>query len=157
MMKEGESDQQTREKVVDGISRQRVWDDENRRDLVMNKTGLKWCHLKHMHVKVDFVVSVCYRLSDQAEGVYKAFFRQVEEDTRSHFLVLMRDFHHADGFWRDNTAGHKQSRRSLECINDNFLTSVTEGKTRRGTLLDHTCKRGRIDQECEGWEQSWLM
>ncbi|KAK4807033.1 hypothetical protein QYF61_000362 [Mycteria americana] len=36
----------------------------------------------------------------------------------------------------DNTAGHKQSRRFPECIDDNFLTQVTEEPTRRGALLD---------------------
>ena len=32
-------------------------------------------------------------------------------------------------------AGHKQSRRFLECIDDNFLLQVIEEPTRRGALL----------------------
>lgn len=52
-MKEGESDQQSSEEVVGGVSKQRVWDDVNRRDLVTNKTGLKWGHLKHMHINKE--------------------------------------------------------------------------------------------------------
>ena len=53
MIKEGESDQQSSEEVVDGVSKQRVWDDVNRRDLVSNKTGLKWGHLKNMHINKE--------------------------------------------------------------------------------------------------------
>ena len=48
----------------------------------------------------------------------------------------MGDFNHPDTFWRDNTAGLKQSRRFLECIDDNFRLQVTEEPTRRGAMLD---------------------
>ena len=33
-------------------------------------------------------------------------------------------------------AGHKQSRRFLECSDDNFLLQVIEEATRRGAVLD---------------------
>ncbi|GAB0181828.1 mitochondrial enolase superfamily member 1 [Grus japonensis] len=52
----------------------------------------------------------------------------------------MRDFNHPDIRWRDNTAGHKQSRKFLECIDDNFLLQVTEEPTRRGAMLDIVLK-----------------
>ncbi|GAB0206425.1 mitochondrial enolase superfamily member 1 [Grus japonensis] len=48
----------------------------------------------------------------------------------------MGDFNHPDICWRDNTAEHKQSRKSLECVDDNFLLQVTEEPTRRGAMLD---------------------
>ena len=48
----------------------------------------------------------------------------------------MRDFNYPNICWRDNTAGHKQSRRFLECVDDNFLLEVTENPTRRGHMLD---------------------
>ncbi|GAB0204934.1 mitochondrial enolase superfamily member 1 [Grus japonensis] len=51
-------------------------------------------------------------------------------------MVLMGDFNHPNISWRDNTAGHKQSRKFLECVNDNFLLQVTEEPTRRGAMLD---------------------
>ncbi|GAB0180838.1 hypothetical protein GRJ2_000549100 [Grus japonensis] len=57
---------------------------------------------------------------------------QTEEET----LVLMRDFNDPDICWRDNTAGHKQSRRFLECVSDNFLLQVIEELMRRGAMLD---------------------
>ncbi|GAB0203516.1 hypothetical protein GRJ2_002817200 [Grus japonensis] len=48
----------------------------------------------------------------------------------------MGDFNHPDICWRDNTAGHKQSRRFLECIDDNFLLQVIKEPMRRGAMLD---------------------
>ncbi|GAB0187094.1 hypothetical protein GRJ2_001174700 [Grus japonensis] len=48
----------------------------------------------------------------------------------------MEDFSHPDICWRDNTAGRKQSRRFLECIDDNFLLQVIQEPTRRGAMLD---------------------
>ncbi|GAB0189075.1 hypothetical protein GRJ2_001372800 [Grus japonensis] len=52
------------------------------------------------------------------------------------YLVLMGDFNNPDICWRDNTAGHKQSRRFLECIDDNFLLQVIEEPMRRGAILN---------------------
>ena len=43
---------------------------------------------------------------------------------------------HPDICWRDNTAGHKQSRRFLDCIGDKFLLQVRKEPTRRGAMLD---------------------
>ena len=48
----------------------------------------------------------------------------------------MEDFNHSDICWRDNTAGHKQSRRFLGCVDDNFLLQVTEEPMKRGAMLD---------------------
>ncbi|GAB0192044.1 hypothetical protein GRJ2_001669700 [Grus japonensis] len=58
----------------------------------------------------------------------------------------MGDFNHADICCRDNTVGHKQSRRFLECINDNFLLQVIEEPMRRGAMLDlvFTIKEGLL-------------
>ena len=54
----------------------------------------------------------------------------------SQALVLMGDFNHPNICWRDNTAGHKQSRRFLECVDGNFLLQVIEEPARRGAMLD---------------------
>ncbi|GAB0187581.1 hypothetical protein GRJ2_001223400 [Grus japonensis] len=48
----------------------------------------------------------------------------------------MGDFNHPDICWRDNTAGHKQSRKFLECVDDIFLLQVIEEPMRRGAMLD---------------------
>lgn len=46
------------------------------------------------------------------------------------------EFNHLDTCWKDNTAGHNQSRRFWECISENFLTQRIEEPRRRGALLD---------------------
>ncbi|GAB0185305.1 hypothetical protein GRJ2_000995800 [Grus japonensis] len=48
----------------------------------------------------------------------------------------MENLNHPDICVTDNTAGHKQSRRFLECVDDNFFLQVTEEPTRRGAMLD---------------------
>jgi len=56
----------------------------------------------------------------------------------------MGDFNHSDICWRDHTAGNRQARRFLECVEDNFLLQVTEEPMRRGAMLDLvlTTRRG---------------
>ncbi|GAB0181755.1 hypothetical protein GRJ2_000640800 [Grus japonensis] len=81
----------------------------------------------------DIIVGVCYRQPNQAD---EALCREVGATSHSQALVLLGDFNHPDIFWKDNTEGHKQSRRFLECVDDNFLLQVTEEPTRRGAMLD---------------------
>ena len=38
--------------------------------------------------------------------------------------------------WQEKKAGHKQSRRFLNCVGDHFLLQVREELTRRGAVLD---------------------
>lgn len=47
----------------------------------------------------------------------------------SQVLILMWKFNCPDICCRGNTAGHKQSRGVLECIDDSFLTEVIEELT----------------------------
>jgi len=58
------------------------------------------------------------------------------EASHSKALVFMGDFNCPNICWRDNTAGHRQARRSLECTEDNFLLQVIEEPTRRSAMLD---------------------
>lgn len=92
--------------------------------------------IKERTGKDDIIVGVCCRPPDREEQVDEALDRQMGAASCSQALVLMRDFNQPDIGWRDNTAGHKQSRRFLECIEDNFLTLVIEKPVRKGTLLD---------------------
>ncbi|GAB0185412.1 cAMP-dependent protein kinase inhibitor alpha [Grus japonensis] len=48
----------------------------------------------------------------------------------------MGNFNYPNICWRDNTAGHKQSRRFLKFVDDNFLLQVMEEPMRRGAMLD---------------------
>ena len=84
----------------------------------------------------DVVVGICYRPPDEEEEVDEAFFIELEEASCSQALVLMKDFNHHQVCWKDNTAGHKQSKRFLECTDNHFLTQAIEESTRRGALLD---------------------
>lgn len=65
-------------------------------------------------------------------------FKQQEEDKHSQALAFMRDFTHPDIWWNDNTAGHKQSRRLLICIDGNVPTQMMKNLMRRDGLLDLT-------------------
>lgn len=58
--------------------------------------------------------------------------RQIGTTSCSHALILMGNFKH----WRSYRAEHKQPRRFLEFIGDDFFLQVTEEETRRGALLD---------------------
>ena len=48
----------------------------------------------------------------------------------------MGDFNLPDICWKYNTAEKKQSRRFLECVEDNFLTQLVSEPTRAGASLD---------------------
>ncbi|GAB0209463.1 hypothetical protein GRJ2_003412000 [Grus japonensis] len=89
----------------------------------------------------DVVVGVCYSLPDQEEVVDEAFFRQLEETSLLQVLVHLN---HPDIYWRDHIAGHKQSMRLLECIDDNFLTQVIKEPMSGGTLLNLIFTRLRM-------------
>lgn len=85
--------------------------------------------------KGDTIVGVCYRLPDQKEGVDEAFYRQLEAAPQSQPWFL-GCFTYSDIFWRNKTAKHKQCRRFLESINDNFLSQVVEDPIRNAGLPD---------------------
>jgi len=76
------------------------------------KEGL-WLEIKCRAEKGDITVGVCYRPPDQDERADEALCRQIGEDSHSKALVLMGNFNHPDLCWRNNTAGHRQSRRFL--------------------------------------------
>ncbi|GAB0204540.1 hypothetical protein GRJ2_002919600 [Grus japonensis] len=99
------------------------------------QTKSLWVRIKGSTGTGDIIVGVCYRPPDQEDQVDKAFYRQIGATSCSQALVLMGDFNHPNIYWRDNSAGHKQSRRFLECVH-NFLLQVIEEPTRRGAMLD---------------------
>ncbi|GAB0178597.1 hypothetical protein GRJ2_000325000 [Grus japonensis] len=95
-----------------------------------------WVRIKGRAGAGDIIVGVCYRPPGQGDRADEALYRQIGAASRSQALVLMGDFNHPDICWRDNTAECKQSRKFLECINDNFLLQVIEEPTRGGAMLD---------------------
>lgn len=80
----------------------------------------------------DTLVGICYRPPDQEE-VDEAFFRQLGEASCLQVLVFMGSSATCS---KGNIREHSQSRRSLEHIDDNFLTKVTEEPRKGGTLLE---------------------
>jgi len=72
--------------------------------------------------KADILLGVCYRPPNQDEETDEVFYKQLAEVSQSLALVLMGDFNLPDACWKYNTAERKQSRRFLECVEDNFLT-----------------------------------
>ncbi|GAB0178933.1 hypothetical protein GRJ2_000358600 [Grus japonensis] len=95
-----------------------------------------WVRIKGSTGAGDIIAGVCYRPPDQGDRADKALYRQIGAGSCSQALVLMGDFNHPDICWRDNAAEHKQSRKFLECVDDNFLLQVIEEPTRRGAMLD---------------------
>ena len=101
----------------------------------------------------DFIVGIiCCTPPDQEEEMDEALYRQIGAASCSQALVVMEDFIHSSVCWRDNTAGHRKSRRFLERIDDNFLTQGIEKPMRRRALLDLllTNKAGLGDVKAEG-------
>jgi len=106
-----------------------------------------WVRIKGQAHLDDTVVVVYYRPPDQREEVNEACYKQLKAASQSQALVLMGDFNHPDISWEDHTARNKQSRRSLQSIDDNFLMQVVEEPTRKGALLDLalTNKEGLVE------------
>ncbi|PKU46235.1 hypothetical protein llap_3459 [Limosa lapponica baueri] len=106
-----------------------------------------WVRIKGQANVRDTVVGVYYRPPDQDGEVDEAFYNQLQVTLQSQALVLVGDFNHPDICWRGYTAKHLQSRRFLQCINDNFFTQLVEEPTRRGALLDLvlTNKEGLVE------------
>ncbi|GAB0205806.1 hypothetical protein GRJ2_003046200 [Grus japonensis] len=95
-----------------------------------------WVRIKGRAGAGDIIAGLFYRPPDQGDRADEALYRQIGAASCSQALVLMGDFNHPDICWRDNAAERKQSRKFLECVDDNFLLQVTEKPTRRGAMLD---------------------
>lgn len=79
----------------------------------------------------------------------------MEEASHSKSTVLMGDFYYSSIFWRDNTAQHNQSRRFLECNQNNFLMQVIREPAKgRCFARPDSHKQGRTHERCEYQRQS---
>jgi len=63
-------------------------------------------------------------------------FLMIGTASHSQTLVLMRVFEHPHNCWKNYTTEHKQSRRFLESVDENFFLQVIEEPTRTSALLD---------------------
>jgi len=95
-----------------------------------------WVKMRGKDNKADILLGVCYRPPNQHEEVDEVFYKQLAEVSQSLALVLVGDFSLLDIYWKYNTAERKQSRRLLECVEENFLTELVSEPTRGGASLD---------------------
>ncbi|RMC06974.1 hypothetical protein DUI87_16426 [Hirundo rustica rustica] len=95
-----------------------------------------WVRIKGKTDKADILLGVCYRPPNKEEEVDNLFYKQLGNVSRSSALVLVGDFNLPDICWELNTAEKRQSRKSLECMEDNFLSQLVGEPTRGGTMLD---------------------
>ncbi|KAK4818426.1 hypothetical protein QYF61_012960, partial [Mycteria americana] len=95
-----------------------------------------WGRMRGKANKADILLGVCYRPPNQDEDADEAFYKQLAGVSQSLVLVLMGDFNLPDVCWKYNIAERKQSRRFLECVEDNFLTQLVSEPTRGGASLD---------------------
>ncbi|GAB0204048.1 hypothetical protein GRJ2_002870400 [Grus japonensis] len=89
-----------------------------------NRVECLWVRIRGKVNKADIMVGVCYRPPNQDEEADEIFYKQLGKVSQSLALVLMGDFNLPDICWKYNTAERKQSRRFLECVEDNFLTQL---------------------------------
>jgi len=68
--------------------------------------------------------------------VDKAFCEHIGAASDSQNIVLMGNFNYPSICWKDNTAGHQQSRKFLECTDDIFLFQVVQESRRKDATLD---------------------
>ncbi|KAM6317421.1 uncharacterized protein O3Q21_008449 [Podargus strigoides] len=84
----------------------------------------------------SLVVGVYYSLPDQGEPFDEAFLLQLQEASSLQALILLGDFNHPDVCWKMSTASCRQSKRLLECLDDNFLTQKPDSPTQGEAILD---------------------
>ncbi|GAB0207400.1 mitochondrial enolase superfamily member 1 [Grus japonensis] len=89
-----------------------------------DKVECLWVRMRGKANKADILLGVCYRPPNQDEEADEAFYKRLAEVSQSLALVLMGDFSLPDVCWKCNIAERKQSRRFLECVEDNFLTQL---------------------------------
>jgi len=80
-------------------------------------------------------MGVYYRPPDQGEPADEAFLLQLQEALCSQSLVPLGYFNHPNICWKSSTLSSGQSRRLLECMEDNFLSRVTDSPTRGDAIL----------------------
>lgn len=81
------------------------------------------------------MVGVCYIPPKQDKEADAIFYKEMGEVSQSPALVLVHDFDLLDNCWKYNTAVRKQSKRLLECVEDNFQTQLVRDPAREGTPL----------------------
>ncbi|TRZ08586.1 hypothetical protein HGM15179_018522 [Zosterops borbonicus] len=95
-----------------------------------------WVRIKGKANKADILLGVCYCPLNQEEEVDNLFYKQLENVSGAPAFLLVGYFNLPDIVWELNIAERRQSRKFLECIEDNFLLQLVKEPTRGGTMLD---------------------
>ncbi|GAB0204752.1 hypothetical protein GRJ2_002940800 [Grus japonensis] len=101
-----------------------------------NRVECLWVRIRGKANKADIMVGVCYRPAKQDEEADEILYKQLGEVSQSLVLFLVGNFNLPDICWKYNTAERKQSRRFLECVEDNFLTQLVREPARASAPLD---------------------
>jgi len=101
-----------------------------------DKVKYLWVKMRGKANKADVLLGVCCRTPNQDEELGGVFYKRLAEVSQLLALVLMEDFNLPDICWKYNTAERKQSRRFLECVEDNFLMQLISEPTRGHASLD---------------------
>lgn len=74
-------------------------------------------------------------------------YKQLGEVLRLLALLLMEDFNLPDDFWKCSTEEKDQSRRLLNCVEDNFLTQLPSKPTREDVSVNSLFvnRKGPVD------------
>ena len=95
-----------------------------------------WVRIRGKADKADMMVEFCYRLPNQDEEKDELFYRQLGEVSQLLTLVLVGDFNLQDFCWKYNTEDRKQSRRFLQCVENNLVTQLVSEPTWEGASLE---------------------
>ncbi|RMC01280.1 hypothetical protein DUI87_22233 [Hirundo rustica rustica] len=104
----------------------------------INEDGVErlWVRIKGKANKADVLVGVCYRPASQEEEVNNLLYKQLKNVSGSSARVLVGDFKLPDICWELHRAERRQSRKFLECMEDNFLSQLVGEPTRGRTIFD---------------------
>ncbi|RMC00287.1 hypothetical protein DUI87_22894 [Hirundo rustica rustica] len=110
----------------------------NPKSIETNEDGVEclWVRIKGKANKADILLGACFHPPNQEEEVDNLFYKLLENVSGSSALVLVGDFNLPDICWELNTAEKRQSRKFLECMEDNFLSQLVDEPTRGRTMLD---------------------
>jgi len=94
-----------------------------------DKVECLWVMTRGKANKADILLGVYYRPPNQDEEADEVFCKRLAEVSQSLALVLLGDFNLLDICWKCNTAETNQSRRFLDCVEENFLTQLVSEST----------------------------
>ncbi|KAJ7414311.1 dtw domain-containing protein 2 [Willisornis vidua] len=109
--------------------------DRQELEVTNNKVQCLWTRIRGKANKAEILMGVCYGPSNQDDEGDELFYKQLADVSKLPAVVLMDDFNLPDICWELNTA-KRQSRRFLDCIEDDFLLQLVNEPTRGGVLLN---------------------